>query len=149
MAVRKTKAIPKSAGKTVEGAVLPAPGAGKATQAGSGAAAAPQPAGDPGQLQLYETGIRLFHAGRFREAREQFRRAAAGHDRGIAHRADLHARMCDRRVDEPMSLPQTAEEHYNYGVALINSRELAAAREHLQAALVMASESDVWLITLK
>jgi tetratricopeptide (TPR) repeat protein len=71
-----------------------------------------------------------------------FGRAARGSDRGIAHRAELHARMCDRRIEQPAALPTTAEEHYNYGVALINSRELAAAREHLQTALAMDAAAD-------
>lgn len=114
----------------------------KAAGTASGAAAAPREASEPDQLQLYESGIRLFHAGRYEEARALFAEAAKGHDRAIAHRAELHARMCDRRLAEPLALPQTAEEHYNYGVALINARELAAAREHLQAALALANDAD-------
>jgi Flp pilus assembly protein TadD len=36
----------------------------------------------------------------------------------------------------------TAEECYNYGVALINARNLAEARTHLEKALAMAPGSD-------
>jgi tetratricopeptide (TPR) repeat protein len=96
----------------------------------------------PDQLQFYESGIRLFHAGKFREARDFFTKAVPGPDRHIAHRAELHVRMCERRLAQPAAVPQTAEEHYNYGVALINTRELAAAREHLQAALALDSRAD-------
>ncbi len=143
MAVKRTKPAPKSIAKSAEStASATAARSGKAVSAASGAAAAPRAAGAPDQLQLYESGIRLFNASRYREARELFAKAARGYDRGIAHRAELHVRMCDRRLEEPVALPQTAEEHYTYGVALINARELAAAREHLQAALAMASEAD-------
>jgi tetratricopeptide (TPR) repeat protein len=140
MAAKKTKPATKTSEGAAQAAVLPAAGSGKAANAGSGAAAAPQHA--PDQLRLYEAGIRLFHSGNYREAREQFGKATRGSDRGIAHRAELHARMCDRRLEQPAALPKTAEEHYNYGVALINARELAAAREHLQAALAMESAAD-------
>lgn len=115
---------------------------GRAVDASSGAAVVSKTSGVSAQLHFYEGGIRLFHAGRFREARELFAQAVAGSDRGIAHRADLHARMCERRLEQPIAVPQTAEEHYNYGIALINTRELAAAREHLQAALALESGAD-------
>ena len=91
---------------------------GRAVDASSGAAVVSKTSGVSAQLHFYEAGIRLFHAGRFREARELFAQAVAGSDRGIAHRADLHARMCERRLEQPIAVPQTAEEHYNYGVAL-------------------------------
>jgi len=143
MPAKKTKPVIKTTDKgSAEIAVLPAARSGRAVHGGSGAAAAPQTSGAPDQLQIYEAGIRLFHSGSFREARELFRKVLSGPDRGVAHRADLHARMCERRLEQPLVLPQTAEEHYNYGVALINARELAAAREHLQAALAMDATAD-------
>jgi len=142
MAVKRTKPASKTIVKSAASSSAPAAKSGKAVSAASGAAAAPRKAAEPDQLQLYESGIRLFHECRYREAREMFTEAAGGHDRGIAHRAELHARICDRRLEEPVALPQTAEEHYTYGVALINARELAAAREHLQAALAMANDAD-------
>ena len=141
MALKKTKPVPKTTSlKMVEAASPPPPV--KSGKAGTMTAAAPQRAPVPGQLECYEGGIRLFHSSRFREAREMFGKAAKGADRGIAHRAELHARMCDRRLEEPVAVPQSAEDHYTYGVALINTRELAAAREHLEAALAMNANAD-------
>jgi tetratricopeptide (TPR) repeat protein len=142
MAAKKTKPAPRTPAAPRAGSLAPAAGA------TSVAAAAPRPAPAPGQLQLYETGIRLFHAARYREARELFQQAAGGADRAVAHRAELHARMCDRRLHSAVALPQSAEEHYTYGVALINSRELPAAREHLQAALGMNADADHVLYAL-
>ncbi|HWQ55555.1 MAG TPA: hypothetical protein VN442_17850 [Bryobacteraceae bacterium] len=144
MALKKTKPVPATTGKASAGSSSPRPAArsGKAVSASSGTAAVTRTAAAPNQLQCYEAGIRLFHSCRYAEAHELFAKAAAGNDRGIAHRAELHARMCARRLEEPGALPQSAEEHYNYGVALINSRELAAAREHLEAALAMTIDAD-------
>lgn len=109
---------------------------------GSVSAAAVQAAKSPDQLHLFESGIRLFREGNFQEARELFRKAAAGPDRGIAHRAELHARMCDRRCEKPVQVPNTVEDHYNYAVAMINVRNLEQARNHLRAALQIDLGAD-------
>jgi len=50
--------------------------------------------------------------------------------------------MCDRRLaQQPVELG-SAEEHYNYGVAMINSRKMTEARTHLEKALEIAPGSD-------
>src|ERR1039458_9842500 len=75
-------------------------------------------------------------------ARELFERAAAGPERDVANRARMHMAMCDRRLQqEPVNL-QSAEDYYNYGVALINTRKLAEARQNLEKALVMTPHAD-------
>jgi tetratricopeptide (TPR) repeat protein len=108
----------------------------------SGPAAAAQPPSAQKQLTAFEAAMRFFHARQFREAREAFLQVRQGPERDIAHRADLHIRMCDRRLQEASVALDSAEDYYTYGVALINARNLAAAQEHLQKALVMAPDSD-------
>ena len=124
MAVKKTKVVSKIPALASRGATAPAP------------------ARVPTQLDSYEGGIRTLHAARYGEAKALFDQAAKGPDRGIAHRARIYARMCEGRLEQPTALPQSAEEHYNYGIALLNARELAAARDHLQAALALDSGAD-------
>lgn len=94
------------------------------------------------QLTAFESAMKLFHARKLREARELFVAASAGPERDVAQRARLHVAMCDRRlVDTPVDLG-TAEDHYNYGVALINTRKLAEARSYLEKALQISPNSD-------
>ena len=100
-----------------------------------GSAAVPQPAPERSQMEFFEEGMRLFHARQFQPALEVFRAAASGPDRAVSHRAGLHARMCESRLDSPGVVLNTPEDHYNYAITLINSRDLAAAQKHLQAAL--------------
>jgi len=95
-----------------------------------------------GQLANFEAGMRFFHARKFREAREQFQQAASGPERDVAQRAGLHIAMCDRRLQSETVNLRSAEDYYNYGIALINSRNLAEARTHLERALQMAPGSD-------
>jgi len=74
--------------------------------------------------------------------REKFCVAINGLDRGIAHKAELHIRMCDRRLEEPVMILQTPEERYNYAITLINLREFGTARQHLQKALEQEPNAD-------
>jgi tetratricopeptide (TPR) repeat protein len=115
--------------------------AGKSVSSEFRATPAPQPM-PPDQLAAFETALKLFHAGKFRAARERFRSAINGPDRGLAHNAEVHIRMCDRRLEEPVLSLKTADEHYNYAITLINLRELGTARQHLQTALKQEPHAD-------
>jgi tetratricopeptide (TPR) repeat protein len=95
-----------------------------------------------GQAEAFESAVRLFHSGQFRAARDLFQRAARGSSREVAHTALLHARMCERRLGAPEPAPKSAEDHYNYAVALVNQRRLETAEQHLQQALAQAPDSD-------
>src|SRR5947209_5926508 len=86
------------------------------------------------QLSAFEGAMKLFHVRQLREARELFVTAASGPERDVAQRARVHIAMCDRRLEQsPVNL-LSAEDYYNYGVALINTRNLAEARTHLEKA---------------
>ena len=94
------------------------------------------------QLKSFEQAVRLFHAQKFAEARELFVTATGGPNREMAHNAELHVRMCDRRLERSAVELKTAEEHYNYGVAMINVRNLTEALQHLEAALKLEPQAD-------
>lgn len=94
------------------------------------------------QLDTFESAMRLFHARRLPEARLLFETAAAGPERDVAQRARLHIAMCDRRLVQHKVELRSAEDYYNYGIALINLRRLAEARQHLERALEMSPDTD-------
>lgn len=94
------------------------------------------------QLGSFEAAMRLFHTRQFREARELFVSAAGGPERDVAQRSRLHIAMCDRRLEQaPVNL-LSADDYYNYGVALINTRNVAEACVHLEKALEISPEAD-------
>ena len=99
------------------------------------AAALAQNADPAKQRSSFEAAMKLFHARQLREARELFVIAAGGPERDVAQRARVHIAMCDRRLEQSTVNLHTAEDHYNYGVALINTRNVAEARTHLEKAL--------------
>jgi len=94
------------------------------------------------QLGAFEAAMKFFHARQLREARALFLQAAAGTGRDIAQRANLHIAMCDRRLVQTVVTFGTAEECYNYGIAMINARNLAEAQVHLEKALSLAPGSE-------
>ena len=96
----------------------------------------------PKQLAVFDTAIKLFHARKLKEAKEMFEQAVIGPERDVAQRARLHITMCERRIGLPAVELGSAEEHYNYGVVMINSRKMAEARSHLEKALEIAPASD-------
>jgi tetratricopeptide (TPR) repeat protein len=99
-------------------------------------------ASGPTQLAVFENAMKLFHARKLKEARELFEQAADGPERDIAQRARLHIAMCDRRIGQPVVEFGSAEDYYNYGVAMINARRIAEARTHLEKALEISPGAD-------
>lgn len=102
------------------------------------------PLADPAgaQLVLFEAAMKFFHARQLTEARALFQRATSGAQRDVAQRAQVHIAMCDRRLQKTTVSFATAEECYDYGVALINARNLTEARTFLEKALAIAPASD-------
>jgi tetratricopeptide (TPR) repeat protein len=98
--------------------------------------------GASSQFTSFEAGMKLFHARQFKEARELFAQALRGPERDVANRAQLHLAMCDRRLQQITVSLGSAEDYYNYGVALINSRNLPEARTYLEKALEMSPAAD-------
>jgi tetratricopeptide (TPR) repeat protein len=96
----------------------------------------------PKQLAVFESAMKLFHARKLKEARELFEQSCTGPERDIAQRARLHIAMCDRRNSQPAVEFGSAEDYYNYGVAMINARKIGEARTHLEKALEIAPGSD-------
>ena len=104
--------------------------------------AVPQPQSPEKQLGSFEAAMKLFHARELRQARELFLQAAEGPERDVAHRAQLHAAMCNRRLEQATPDLRSAEDYYTYGVAQLNARNVAEARAHLEHALQLAPGAD-------
>jgi tetratricopeptide (TPR) repeat protein len=109
---------------------------------GQGAVAVAQRLDAPRQLSSFEAAMKLFHARRLAEARELFQTAAAGPESDVAQRARLHIAMCDRRLEQAAPNLSSAEDYYNYGIALLNARKVPEARSHLERALEMSPGMD-------
>ena len=154
MSLKKKTTVAKTTGRTEPEPAVSRDGPSRRKPAASGqdtaisAAVAEARAAAQAQLKSFEQAVRLFHARKFAEARELFVKAGGGPNREMAHNADLHIRMCDRRLEKPVVDLKTAEEHYNYAVAMINARNLSDAQQHLEAALKLEPQADHVLYAL-
>jgi len=133
---RMSKPQPPKSVKTSE----PARPAG--SSASAAAVSAPQKLNAQKQLATFEQAMRHFHARHLQQARDLFEQATQGPERDVAQRAQLHIAMCDRRLRQDLPTLRSADDYYNYGIALINARKLAEARQHLERALEIAPGSD-------
>jgi tetratricopeptide (TPR) repeat protein len=110
--------------------------------AADGRVAVAQPLNAGRQRSSFEAAMKLFHTRELQQARVLFEAATVGPESDVAQRARLHIAMCDRRLQQlPVTL-KSAEDYYNYGVALINTRNIGEARSHLERALQMAPGRD-------
>ncbi len=102
------------------------------------------PRADPtaAALKEYEAAVALFHAGEFKEAKKRFEHLAEGASHELAYSARLHARLCDQRMTRREIRPISAEEHYHYGITLLNEKKLEDARQQFEKALSMAPAAD-------
>jgi tetratricopeptide (TPR) repeat protein len=94
------------------------------------------------QMAAFEAAMKLFHTRKLKEARDLFQQATVGPERDVAQRANLHIAMCDRRLQHITVSLGSAEDYYNYAVALINSRNLSEARVHLEKGLQIDPGAD-------
>jgi tetratricopeptide (TPR) repeat protein len=94
------------------------------------------------QSELYDQAVRSFNGGSFALAKSLFERAAMGPSREMAHSAGLHAKMCAKRLTRPEVSLRTADEHYDYAVALMNERRFEQAERHLLLGLAQTPKAD-------
>ncbi|MCE5311136.1 MAG: tetratricopeptide repeat protein [Acidobacteriales bacterium] len=112
------------------------------TEAESRARAVPPAMAAEEQADAFERAMRLFHARDYAGARNIFETAAKGPVAAMAHTARVHARMCEMRLSQAQPQLETADDHYNYAVGLINMRRLADAEKHLTKALEIYPNAD-------
>lgn len=148
MATQRQKATPTKKSNVTPPASRTAARAGQRSNQG---AAAPAPApltSAAGQAQLFERAVAAFHRRNYSDAIALFQRAASGENREMAHSARQHADMCQRQLLAAAAVPRTAEELYNYAIALINDRKLTDAEKYLRQALIESPNGDHLLYAL-
>lgn len=100
------------------------------------------------QLRSFEKAVQLFGERRLQEAREMFLEAVRGPAPHISDKARSYAEVCERRAGGRELKLSTAEDHFNYGVERLNSRDLEAARQSLLSALSLQPDAEHVLYTL-
>ena len=71
-----------------------------------------------------------------------FKKALEGPNTVLRHRAEVHTRICRRQIESDKVKLKTVDDYYNYGIKLVNDRQLKEAEQHFQQALKMAPDGD-------
>lgn len=93
------------------------------------------------QADQFGKAMELFHARELKKARDLFEKASEGPNREMGFSAKMHQRMCEQRLEKQNVALHSAEDYYNYGVALTNQGRLEDARKNLEHALKL-QETD-------
>src|SRR5713226_795767 len=102
-------------------------------------------AGDPQMTQLlqaYEAGLRAMQEHKYDKAKAQLLKVAAGTNRELADRANVHLNACNQQLERTTTQFKTSEEHYDYAVSLINLGDYVSAREHLDKLSKQVPKAD-------
>jgi tetratricopeptide (TPR) repeat protein len=102
-------------------------------------------AGDPLMTQLlqaYEAGLRAMQEHKYDKAKTQLLKVAAGTNRELADRANVHLNACNQQLERTATQFKTSEEHYDYAVSLINLGDYVGAREHLDKLAKQVPKAD-------
>jgi tetratricopeptide (TPR) repeat protein len=95
------------------------------------------------QHKNYEEAMRQFHEQKFHKAKQAFEKVLEGPSRELNDRAQVHMRVCERRISKLAETnPRTSEEHYHHGVAMMNLGRWEESRQALERARKLAPKAD-------
>jgi tetratricopeptide (TPR) repeat protein len=116
------------------------------TKAGNTKAAPPVPRGAPqlsAQQKAFDAAMQAFHMRDFAKAKQHFEASLEGPVKEIQYAAKQHLLMCQKRMARETMKLESAEDHYNYGVSLMNQRELDGALQQFDKALKLEDADHV------
>jgi tetratricopeptide (TPR) repeat protein len=106
----------------------------KSTEARSAAPSGSDSLTAKSHTELFARGMKLFSAAKYREAAAVFEDAASGPLMSVNESAAMYRRMCLQRIGEAGVQLQSAEDHYTYGVSLLNTQKWLEAKAQLELA---------------
>jgi tetratricopeptide (TPR) repeat protein len=94
------------------------------------------------QAEVFSEAMRLFWASQYERAIPLFEQAAQGRDLSIAESANMHIRMCRRRLESAQPDLKTPEQQHLYAVSLINEQRFQDALPWLRKAVAADPRGD-------
>jgi tetratricopeptide (TPR) repeat protein len=93
-------------------------------------------------VKNFEVGLRHLQKQNYEKSKEIFEKLASGSAHEVANRARVYLRMCERKLSRAGSLPKTAADYYDLGVAQLNARNLDSAIQYLSKADRLGPNQD-------
>lgn len=92
--------------------------------------------------EQYETAVGFLTRHKYERAVPLFEKVLGGPSAELVERARTHLSICRQHMERRAPALRTAEDHYNYAVAQINSGQLGDAEEHLNRAMKQMPRAD-------
>ena len=90
----------------------------------------------------YQAGLKAMQERKFERAKGLLQKVVEGASRELGDRALVHLNTCNQQLASSSTSFKTAEEHYDYAVALMNQGDYDDARTHLEKILKQNSKAD-------
>ncbi|MEO9365094.1 MAG: hypothetical protein ABI341_03200 [Nitrososphaera sp.] len=94
------------------------------------------------QAEIFAEAMRLFWAADYGRAIPLFEQATQGRDLSISESAQMHIRMCRRRMESAQPELKTPEQQHLYALSLINEQRFQEALPWLQKAVASDPRGD-------
>lgn len=105
----------------------------------------PEPRTDPAftqAVQNFEAAMKSLQGQKYDKAEALFQKVVEGPDKGLADRARMYLNVCKQHSASTSTSFKSAEEHYDYAVALMNRGDYDDARTHLQKLVKSNPKAD-------
>ena len=137
----------KSTAKVKESSAKPQTGRPLSGVPSRAMAAPPKPAAKPDPaftqaVQNFEAGMKFLQSQKFDKAEPLLAKVVASPDKGLADRARMYLNVCKQQMARTSATFKTAEEQYDYAVALMNRGDYDEARNHLQRLIKSNPKAD-------
>jgi tetratricopeptide (TPR) repeat protein len=83
-------------------------------------------------VNFYEGGLKALQERKFDKAKTAFQKVLEANIRELGDRARVHMNTCNQLTEKNELRFESAEEHYDYAVSLMNQGDYVGAREHLE-----------------
>jgi tetratricopeptide (TPR) repeat protein len=93
-------------------------------------------------VQNFEAGMRLLQGQKFDKAEPLLAKVVAGPDKSLADRARVYLNVCKQQLARTSTSFKSAEEHYDFAIALMNRGDYEEARNHLQRLVKSDPKAD-------
>lgn len=144
MTAKAKKKVKASSSKPKKHKIL-TKAAAKPSKAVAKAPARPDPRQDPKfqqAVQNYEVGLKAMQTQKYERAKVAFEKVLEGPSTELADRARVHLNVCNQQLARTSTTFKTAEEHYDYAVALMNGGDFDGARSHLEKLVKQSPKAD-------
>ena len=101
-------------------------------------------------LKQFEAAVRLLYSHDFEKARLAFERIITtfAEDKEVVERSRIRLKLCQQRIAGKPRAPRTADEHYDWAIALMNEGKYEESIDHLNKALKSNPKCDYVIYAL-